>query len=66
MNPCLQTVLRYILVMAQNLNASLNFAKFYNPELGLYMDDALFGGAVPAFSPLRIQRNYRISLRRFH
>lgn len=30
---------------------------FYNPELGLYMDDALFGGAVPAFSPLRIQRN---------
>jgi len=30
---------------------------FYNPELGLYMDDALFGGAVPAFAPLRIQRN---------
>ncbi len=30
---------------------------FYNPELALYMDDALFGGAVPAFSPLRIQRN---------
>lgn len=30
---------------------------FYNPELGLYMDDDLFGGAVPAFSPLRIQRN---------
>ncbi|MFK7786719.1 MAG: DUF4331 family protein [Crocinitomicaceae bacterium] len=30
---------------------------FYNPELGLYMDDALFGPAVPAFSPLRIQRN---------
>lgn len=30
---------------------------FCNPELGLYMDDALFGGAVPAFSPLRIQRN---------
>ncbi|MCC7506034.1 MAG: DUF4331 domain-containing protein [Saprospiraceae bacterium] len=29
---------------------------FYNPELGLYMDDDLFGGAVPAFSPLRIQR----------
>jgi hypothetical protein len=29
---------------------------FYNPELALYMDDALFGGAVPAFSPLRIQR----------
>ena len=30
---------------------------FYNPELALYMDDALFGGAVPAFSALRIQRN---------
>ena len=30
---------------------------FYNPELGLYMDDALFGTAVPAFSDLRIQRN---------
>jgi Domain of unknown function (DUF4331)/Secretion system C-terminal sorting domain len=29
---------------------------FYNPELALYMDDALFGGAVPAFAPLRIQR----------
>jgi Domain of unknown function (DUF4331) len=29
---------------------------FYNPELALYMDDALFGGAVPAFGPLRIQR----------
>ncbi len=30
---------------------------FYNPELGLYMDNSLFGSAVPAFSPLRIQRN---------
>ncbi|MCC6724600.1 MAG: DUF4331 family protein [Saprospiraceae bacterium] len=30
---------------------------FYNPELALYMDDALFGGAVPAMSKLRIQRN---------
>ncbi len=30
---------------------------FYNPELALYMDDAQFGGAVPSFSPLRIQRN---------
>ncbi|MEO7524260.1 MAG: DUF4331 family protein, partial [Ferruginibacter sp.] len=29
----------------------------YNPELALYMDDAQFGGAVPAFSPLRIQKN---------
>jgi len=30
---------------------------FYNPELSLYMDDSLFGGAVPAFAPLRVQRN---------
>ena len=30
---------------------------FYNPELALYMDDDLFGGAVPALTPLRIQRN---------
>ncbi len=30
---------------------------FYNPELALYMDDSLFGAAVPAFSKLRIQRN---------
>lgn len=30
---------------------------FYNPELGLYMDNALFGGAVPAMADLRIQRN---------
>lgn len=28
---------------------------FYNPELALYMDDDLFGSAVPAFSPLRVQ-----------
>ena len=30
---------------------------FYNPELALYMDDQLFGGAVPAMAPLRVQRN---------
>jgi hypothetical protein len=30
---------------------------FYNPELALYMDDSLFGAAVPAFANLRIQRN---------
>ncbi|HUP12355.1 MAG TPA: DUF4331 domain-containing protein, partial [Niastella sp.] len=29
---------------------------FYNPELALYMDDAQFGKAVPAFKPLRIQK----------
>ncbi len=31
-------------------------AYFTNPELGLYMDDSQFGGAVPAFTALRIQR----------
>ena len=30
---------------------------FYQPELALYMDNTLYGSAVPAFSPLRIQRN---------
>jgi len=30
---------------------------FYNPELALYMDDDQFGGAVPAFAPLRVQTN---------
>jgi hypothetical protein len=29
---------------------------FTNPELGLYMDDSKFGGAVPAFAKLRTQR----------
>lgn len=38
--------------------ADTNLDKFfYNPELALYMDDDQFGGAVPAFAPLRIQRN---------
>ncbi|MEM7574921.1 MAG: DUF4331 family protein [Bacteroidota bacterium] len=32
-------------------------AFFFNPELALYMDDDLFGAAVPAFTPLRIQTN---------
>ncbi len=30
---------------------------FYQPELALYMDDTFFGAAVPALTPLRIQRN---------
>lgn len=30
---------------------------FYNPELALYMDDDQFGGAVPAFAALRVQRS---------
>ena len=30
---------------------------FYNPELALYMDDAQFGGAVPAMASLRVQKN---------
>lgn len=34
-----------------------HFAYFYNPELALYMDDDQFGGAVPAFEALRVQRN---------
>jgi len=34
-----------------------HFQYFYNPELALYMDDNQFGGAVPAFAPLRIQEN---------
>ncbi|MDQ3846475.1 MAG: DUF4331 family protein [Bacteroidota bacterium] len=33
------------------------YERFYNPELALYMDDALFGQAVPALRPLRIQKN---------
>ncbi|MBX7155897.1 MAG: DUF4331 family protein [Bacteriodetes bacterium] len=34
----------------------LSYAKYFvNPELGLYMDDSKFGGAVPALSALRIQ-----------
>jgi hypothetical protein len=41
----------------QELNDNTLDAFFYNPELALYMDDALFGGAVPGFSKLRIQRN---------
>jgi hypothetical protein len=42
----------------QDLDRLMTFGNyFYNPELGLYMDDALFGGAVPALSPLRIQKN---------
>jgi hypothetical protein len=41
----------------QELEDTLLDNYFYNPELALYMDDSLFGGAVPAFGPLRIQRN---------
>ena len=42
----------------QDLSRLSHFGNyFYNPELALYMDDAKFGGAVPAFSPLRIQKN---------
>ncbi len=31
-------------------------AYFFNPELALYMDDDAFGGAVPSFRSLRIQK----------
>ncbi|HRI20370.1 MAG TPA: DUF4331 domain-containing protein, partial [Panacibacter sp.] len=42
----------------QDLGAISTFGKFfYKPELALYMDDAQFGGAVPGFSKLRIQKN---------
>lgn len=41
----------------QELADTLLDQYFYNPELALYMDDDLFGDAVPAFAPLRIQRN---------
>jgi hypothetical protein len=39
----------------ENLKTFKN--NFYNPELALYMDNNFFGGAIPAFSALRIQRN---------
>ena len=40
----------------QDLDSLAVFGKyFYNPELALYMDDSLYGGAVPAFKALRIQ-----------
>lgn len=42
----------------QDLGTLATFGKFfYNPELALYMDDAQFGGAVPSFNKLRIQKN---------
>ena len=40
---------------AEQIKTFGNF--FYNPELALYMDDAKFGGAVPALRSLRIQKN---------
>lgn len=41
----------------EELDDTILDAYFYNPELALYMGDDLFGGAVSAFAPLRIQRN---------
>ena len=41
----------------EEINDTILDKFFYNPELALYMDDELFGGAVPAMSPLRIQRD---------
>ncbi len=41
----------------QELADTLMDGAFYNPELALYMDDDQFGGAVPAFAPLRVQTN---------
>ena len=41
---------------------------FTNPELGLYMDDSQFGGAVPGLSALRIQSSslQSFDFRNFH
>ncbi|MDE3058289.1 MAG: DUF4331 family protein [Bacteroidota bacterium] len=37
--------------------AEQSFVKYFaNPELAIYMDDALYGSAVPALSALRIQK----------
>jgi len=42
----------------QDLDSIATFGPyFYQPELALYMDTAHFGAAVPAFSPLQIQRH---------
>ncbi len=42
----------------QDLAYLKSFGKyFYQPELALYMDNTFFGAAVPALTPLRIQRN---------
>ncbi|HEY0676844.1 MAG TPA: DUF4331 family protein [Chitinophagaceae bacterium] len=40
-----------------NLGYDVFADNFFNPELGLYMDDSKFGPAVPALAPLRIQTN---------
>ncbi len=45
-------------IASSDATSEKNFEQYFvNPELGLYMDDALFGGAVPALSQLRIQKN---------
>ena len=42
----------------QDLDSLATFGPyFYNPELALYMDDSLYGAAVPAFRGLRIQHS---------
>ncbi|MEJ7627099.1 MAG: DUF4331 family protein [Ferruginibacter sp.] len=42
----------------QDLSRIAQFGNyFYNPELALYMDEAKFGPAIPAFAALRIQKN---------
>jgi hypothetical protein len=42
----------------EDLDNIKKFGKyFYQPELALYMDNTFFGAAVPALTPLRIQRN---------
>lgn len=41
----------------QEISDTLLDGFFYNPELALYMDNSLFGPAVPAMAGLRIQRS---------
>ena len=36
---------------------------FYNPELALYMDDAKFGGAIPAFAKLQNSKKFFRAIR---
>ncbi len=43
---------------ASNPSADAQFAKYFsNPELAIYMDNSLYGSAVPSLNALRIQTN---------
>lgn len=48
---------KYNAASPYDAKANAMFAPFFfNPELALYMDEAFFASAVPAFKPLRIQK----------